>query len=380
MDVRAQSSGSYYQGTGQARGRAGTWLGALWEDKARLRRVLMIGGVAIVVVVALGVWLTGGRYVGTDDSYVRAAKLMVTTDVSGLVKTVDVRQGQHVKQGQVLFTIDPHPFEIAVANTKAAMEEARLGVISSEAAYQALVAQVNAQQAQVRLAQTTYNRYLALAKTNAIAPQTLDQARSTLMSAQATLVSLQQNARTQLDKLLGDPNLPPEKAPAFLQAQAAYDEAVRQLNHAVVRAPFEGDVTEVDALQPGTLVISALSSFSTTSAVGLVSTKDLWIEANMKETDLTHVHVGQPVDVTIDTYPGRDWQCHVGAISRASEGAFSALPSENASSNWVKVVQRIPLRISCDVKPSDPPLRAGMSAIVSIDTGMRRWNRMLSGR
>ena len=380
MDVRAQSSSSYYEGAGQTRGRASTWLGALWEDKARLRRVLMIGGVAIVAVVALGVWLTGGRYVGTDDSYVRAAKLMVTTDVSGLVKTVDVRQGQHVKQGQVLFTIDPHPFEIAVANTRAAMEEARLGVVSSEAAYQALVAQVNAQQAQVRLAQTTYNRYLALAKTNAIAPQTLDQARSTLMSAQATLVSLQQNARTQLDKLLGDPNLPPEKAPSFLQAQAAYDEAMRQLNHATVRAPFEGEVTEVDALQPGTLVISAMSSFSTTSAVGLVSNKDLWIEANMKETDLTHVRVGQPVDVTIDTYPGRTWQCHVGAISRASEGAFSALPSENASSNWVKVVQRIPLRISCDVKPSDPPLRAGMSAIVSIDTGMRRWNRMLSGR
>jgi len=380
MDVRAQSSGSYYEGARQSRGRASAWLGALREDKARLRRVLMIGGVSIVGIVALAVWLTGGRYVGTDDSYVRAAKLMVTTDVSGLVKTVDVHQGQHVKQGQVLFTIDPHPFEIAVANTGAAMEEARLGVISSEAAYQALVAQVNAQEAQVRLAQTTYNRYLALAKTNAIAPQTLDQARSTLTSAQATLVSLQQNARTQLDKLLGNPNLPAEKAPAFLQAKAAYDEAVRQLNHATVRAPFEGDVTEVDALQPGTLVISALSSFSTTSAVGLVSTKDLWIEANMKETDLTHVRVGQPVDVTVDTYPGRTWQCHINAISRASDGAFSALPSENASSNWVKVVQRIPVRITCDVKPSDPPLRAGMSAIVSIDTGMRRWSRMLSDR
>jgi membrane fusion protein (multidrug efflux system) len=161
-----------------------------------------------------------------------------------------------------------------------------------------------------------------------------------------------------------------------LQAKAALDEVQRQLDHAIVRAPFEGDVTEVDSLQPGTLVISALSSFSTTSAVGLVSTSDIWIEANMKETDLTHVHVGQPVSVEVDTYPGHDWQCHVNAISRASDGAFSALPSENASSNWVKVVQRIPVRINCDVHPSDPPLRAGMSAIVSIDTGHRRWSHL----
>ncbi|HWU54861.1 MAG TPA: biotin/lipoyl-binding protein, partial [Rhizomicrobium sp.] len=279
MDVRAQTQNSYYQGAEKPRGH--TWLSALWEDKQRLRRVLMIGAVAVVVVVSAVVWLTGGRYVGTDDSYVRSAKLMVTTDVSGLVKTVDIRQGQHVKQGQILFTLDARPFQIAVDNTKAALEEARLSVLSSEAAYQALVAQTAAQQAQVRLAQTTYTRYVALAKSNAIAPQILDQARSTLMSAEATLASDQQNARTQLDKLLGDPNLPPEKAPAYLQAKAAYDEAVRQLDHAVVRAPFEGDVTEVDSLQPGTLVISALSSFSTTSAVGLVSTTDLWIEANM---------------------------------------------------------------------------------------------------
>lgn len=376
MDVRAQASGTdFYQGSAKQ-----SWLGALWEDKARLRRVLMIGGVGVVVAVAAGAWLTGGRYVGTDDAYVRAAKLMVTTDVSGLVQTVDVKQGQHVKAGQVLFTLDAHPFEIAVANTKAALEEARLGVLSSEAAYQAAVAQVNAQAAQVKLAQTTYTRYLALAKSNAIAPQTLDQARSTLASAQATLAASQQTARTQLDKLLGDPNLAPEKAPSYLQAKAAYDEAVRQLNHATVRAPFEGDVTEVDALQPGTLVISALSSFSTTSAVGLVSTSDLWVEANMKETDLTHVHIGAPVSVTVDTYPGKTWTCHVNAISRASEGAFSALPAENASANWVKVVQRIPLRINCDVKPSDPQLRAGMSAIVEIDTGHRRWSRLFSDR
>jgi membrane fusion protein (multidrug efflux system) len=378
MDARTRQSGSSYYEAGYGRTRA--WLGDIWSDKARLRRVLIVFGVAAVVIGTLVVWLLGGRYVGTDDAYVRAAQLPVTTDVSGLVATVDVRQGQHVKKGQVLFTIDPHPFQIAVANAQAALEQARLNVLSEEATYRGLVAQVAAQQAQVRLAQNVLNRDAALAKANAIAPLTLDQARSAAASAQATLASLQQSAQTQLDKLQGDPNLPPERAPSYLQAKAALDEAQRQLNHTTVRAPFEGDVTEVDSLQPGTLVISALSSFSTTSAVGLVSTTDLWIEANMKETDLTLVKVGDPVSVTVDTYPGKTWDCRVGAISRASATAFSALPSENASSNWVKVVQRIPVRVNCDIRPSDPPLRAGMSAVVSIDTGMRRWHRMLVGQ
>lgn len=379
MDARAQSDTSYYQGEEAPKSHSG-WLGELWDDKQRLRRVLMIFGVSAVVIVALAVWLMGGRFVGTDDAYVRAAKLMVSPDISGLVKTVDVREGQHVKKGQVLFTIDRHPFEISVNNARAALAQSRMEVLSQEAGYRSATAQVAAQQAQVKLAQSVYNRDVALARANAIAPLALDQARSTQLSAEATLASLQQTAQTTLDKLLGDPNLPPERAPGYKQAQAALDEAQRQLDHTVVRAPFEGDVAEVDSLQPGTLVISALSSFSTTSAVGIVSTSDIWIEANMKETDLTHVKIGDPVSVTVDTYPGRDWQCHVGAISRASESAFSALPSENASSNWVKVVQRIPVRVSCDVKAGDPPLRAGMSAIVSIDTGMRRWNRMLSGQ
>jgi membrane fusion protein (multidrug efflux system) len=379
MDARAQSTTSFYEGAPKHRSRTRVWLGELWADKSRLRRVLMISGVSLVVFVALVLWLTGGRYVGTDDAYIHAAKLMVTTDVSGLVKTVDVHQGQHVKKGQVLFTLDPRPFQIVVSNAKAALAQARMDVLSSEAGYRSTMAQVAAQQAQVRLAQSTYARDLALAKANAIAPLSVEQAHSTLLSAQATAVSLQQTAQTQLDKLLGDPNLPPERAPEYLKAQSALDEAQRQLDHTIVRAPFEGDVTEVDSLQPGTLVISSLSSFSTTSAVGLVSTTDIWIQANMKETDLTHISVGNPVSVTIDTYPGRAWNCHIDAISRASDSAFSALPSENSSSNWVKVVQRIPVRVKCDLKAGDPPLRSGMSAIVSMDTGMRRWSRMFAG-
>ncbi|MDE2184454.1 MAG: HlyD family secretion protein [Alphaproteobacteria bacterium] len=355
------------------------WTEETLADKARLRRVLMIGGILAVAVVALATYLTGGRFAGTDDAYVRAAKLMVTPDVSGLVKTVDVVEGQHVRKGQVLFTLDPRPFQIAVANANAALAQAALDVKSQEAAYRGLTAQVAAQQAQVNLAAINYKRDTALARQNAIAPATVDQARIALQTAQATLAALQQNAQTQLDRLLGDPNLSPARAPSYLQAQAALDEAQRQLDHTVVRASFDGDVTEVDSLQPGTLVISALSSFSTTSAVGLVSTSNVWVDANMKETDLTHVRVDDPVDVTIDTYPGHTWHGRVDAVSRASDSAFSALPSENASANWVKVVQRIPVRVRLVLSPNDPPLRAGMSAVVTIDTGHRRWYRLLMG-
>ena len=191
-------------------------------------------------------------------------------------------------------------------------------------------------------------------------------------SAQATLASLQQTAATQLAKLNGNPNLPAEQTPAYLKAKAAVDEAQRQLDHAVVRAPFDGTVGEVDSLQPGTLVISAMSAFTTTSAVGLIG-KDVWIESDMKETDLTHVRPGAPVDITIDTYPGCNWNGHVDSVSAGSDSSFSALPAENASGNWVKVVQRIPgAHRHRPEGECDPPLRAGMSAVISIDTGKRR--------
>jgi len=354
-------------------------LGELWADKARLRRVAMIWGVAAVAAIALVLWLTGGRYVGTDDSYVHAAKLMVSTDVSGLVQDVDVREGQRVKKGQVLFRLDPKPFQIALNNAKAALAQTVQDVESTRATYKSIIGQMAAQQAQVSLAQITYDRYLALAKSNAIAPIQVDQARGTLQSAQATLISLKQNAGVQLAKLNGNPDLPATQAPAYLQAQSTVDEMQRQLDHAVVRAPFDGIVSEVDSLQPGTLVISAMSAFTTTSAVGLISTGNVWVEASMKETDLTYVRDGNPVKVTVDTYPGHTWMGHVDAISAASDSAFSALPAENTSGNWVKVVQRIPVRIKIDQKAGDPPLRAGMSVVISIDTGKRRWDRMLSG-
>jgi len=373
-DVRSE-----YAAAGQPSSPLKDFIARIRGDRALLRRILMLGGIGVVALVSLVLWLTGGRYVSTDDAYVQAAKLTVTTDVSGIVQDVDVREGQRVRKGQVLFRLDPKPFRIALANAKAQLEQQALMIQSMKQDYQRMLSDVAAQRAQVDLDQRNYVRYAGLLRSNAIAPAIYDQAKLTLASAQQQLRSLQQVADTQLAKLSGNPNILVAEHPQYLQAEAQVNEMQRQLNHAVVRAPFDGIVTEVDSLQPGTLVISALSSFSTTSAVGLVATSGAWVEAQMKETDLTYVRNGAPVTVEIDTYPGKTWAGHVDAISPGTGSAFSVLPAENASGNWVKVVQRIPVRIKIDRHPGDPELRAGMSTTVKIDTGHRRWYRMLFG-
>ena len=358
---------------------AGSLIGRLRADMALLRRVLMIGGIALVVIVALALWLFGGRYVSTDDAYVQSAKLMVTTDVSGLVKDVEVKEGQHVKKGQVLFRIDPEPFRIALLNAKAQLDRTALQIDGMKQDYQRMLANIASQRAQVELAQRNYDRYARLLKANAISESTYDNARLTLSSARNQLQALKHTADQQLAMLGGKTDIPTRQHPQYLEAEAKVKEAQRQLDHTVVRAPFSGVVAEVDSLQPGTLVISAMSAFSTTSAVGLVATDDTWVEAHMKETDLTHVQKGDPVTITIDTYPGHTWHGHVEAISASTGSAFSVMPAENASGNWVKVVQRIPVKIAIDRQSGDPDLRLGMSAIVDIDTGHRRWQRLLSG-
>jgi len=341
-----------------------------------LRLTLMIGGVVLVLGGVTAAYLTGGRYVGTDDAYVKAAQLAVTTDVSGMVEAVEVHEAQKVTKGDVLFRLDPEPFQIAVQNAKATLLQAELTVRSLKADYQRAVQQVSAQQAIVDVAKSTLDRYATLVKQGSIAKTQWDDQQATYLSAVATLSSLEQAADATLARLNGNPDLPLDNFPDVMKARAALAEAERQLDHAVVRAPFDGIVTAVSSLQPGTLIISAMSAFSTTSAVGLVSDRNLWIEAHMKETDLTRVHVGQAVDVTIDTYPDCRWQGSVEAVAAASGAAFSPLPSENISGNWVKVVQRIPVRISLDGSSCDARLSSGMSAVVSIDTGYKRWQHV----
>src|SRR5438552_4004110 len=188
--IQSEAAASSYVGTVRGRVPAGEdLLFRLKSDRGRLRRVLMIGGVVLVAGVSLGFWLLGGRYVGTDDAYIHAAQLMVSTDVSGLVHEVDVHQGQHVKAGQVLFRIDPGQFQIALDNAKENLAQVRLTLLSMKDDYARMLKDISAQQSQVAWNQATFNRYAKLLKLNSVAPAQYDQARFTLATSQSTLGS-----------------------------------------------------------------------------------------------------------------------------------------------------------------------------------------------
>lgn len=350
---------------------AKNYVSRLRKNRNRFRLTLMIGGAALVAVASLAFWLSNGRYVGTDNAYVRASKLMVSTDISGIVSEVDVKEGQHVKKDDVLFRVDPKPFRIALDSAKAQLELTRLTVESMKQDYRRIQSDIAGQQAQVDLARANYDRAAELVKTGSTSKANYDQMRYAYDSTGKRLQSLKDQAQVQLAKLGGNPDIEATKHPQYLQALSQADEAQRQLDHTVVRAPFNGVVTEVAALQPGTYLVSQTAALTNTGAVALVSTDNLWVEANMKETDLTNVKVGDPVTVDVDTYPGHEWNGTVESISPATGAEFSILPAQNTSGNWVKVVQRITVKVKLNIKPQDPQLRAGMSTNVSIDTGRR---------
>ena len=342
------------------------------SGRRRLRTLLMLGGIAVVMVAAAVFWMRGGRYVSADDAYVRAAKLMVSTDVSGLVTEVDVHEGEKVAANQVLFKIDPRQFQIALDQAKAQLGQVALSINATKEDYRRILNDIDAQSAQVDLAQTNFDRASSLLKTDFGTRATYDQTHFTLLAAQKTFQSLKQQAQVTLARLNGNADAPVETMPQWQQAKAQVDEAQRQLDHTVVRAPFAGIATQVDALQLGTYLVSQTAALTNTGAVGLVSTSHVWVDANLKETDLTYVKTGDPVKISVDSYPGRDWTGKVESISPASGSEFSILPPQNASGNWVKVVQRIPVRITVDQKEGYPPLRSGMSVVVDIDTGHKR--------
>jgi membrane fusion protein (multidrug efflux system) len=337
-----------------------------------LRPVLMLGGILVVIVGALYYWVSGGRYISIDNAYVRAAKLAVSTDVSGIVAEVAVKEGQHVSKGDLLFQLDPTPFRIALAGAEANLAQTALQMEAMKRDYQRMLRDIDAKQAQVQSDQATFDRYANLVKGGGVTRAEYDDARFRLAADQAQVESLKTQAQVQLARLGNDPNVDVRILPQYLEAKAKVDEARRQLAHTEVRAPFAGVATQVDTMQPGMYLAAS------TAGIGLVSTERMWIDANPKETDLTFVKPGDQAEVTVDTYPGRVWKGHVDSISPASGAEFSVLPPQNASGNWVKVVQRIPLRVVLDRKPDDPALRAGMSVVVDIDTGhVRHWRDLI---
>ena len=331
-----------------------------------LRPILMLGGILAVLVGSFTWWITGGRYVSIDDAYVQAAKLSVATDVSGLVAEVDVREGELVHKGQVLFRLDPRQFQIALDGAKANLAETALTLESMKRDYQRMLRDINAEQADVDMDQANFNRYAGLVKSGAVTRAEYDNARFKLAADQQAVAALREQAGVQLTKLSQVPNIDVTTTPQYHEALARVDEAKRELDHSVVRAPFDGIVTQVDQLQPGQYLAAS------TGAFGLVSSDHVWVEANPKETELTWVKPGDHATVDVDTYPGRTWHGVVQSIEPNSGSEFSILPAQNSSGNWVKVVKRIPLRVRVDRHPTDPPLRTGMSVEVEIDTGHRR--------
>ncbi len=327
-----------------------------------LRLLLMVGGVALVLVAAVTVWLESGRWVSISDSYARAGKLLVATDVSGVVKSIDVTEGEHVTKGQVLFRLDPLPFRIALDRARANLAAARVNAAAQQVDYQRMLEDAAAMAANVASDRIAFERAARLVGNSVVSRAQYDAARYKLAAASATLGSLQDQAQVQLIQIGGKPDLPVDELPAVAAARANVAEAQREYNDSIVRAPFAGIVTQVSNLQPGTYLPAA------TAAFGLVSDTNIWVEANPKETALTWVKPGDKVRVTVDTYPGRVWKGVVQSIAPASGAEFSVLPAQNASGNWVKVVQRIPLRIQLDPAKGAPPLRAGMSVTANIDT------------
>ena len=318
------------------------------------------------VLIAGAYWyVTGGRVMSTDDAYVEAETVGVSTDVSGIVKEIDVTENQHVDSGQVLYRLDPRQFQIALDNAKASLAQTALTIDSMKQDYTRMLSDVAAQQAQVGLDQATYDRYAALVRTDAVSKANYDQVRFTLELDKNKLDSLRQQAAVQLARLAGNPNIPVTQHPQYLQAKAQVDEAQRQLDHTVVKAPFAGIVTNVPSIAPGKYLAASTTAFY------LVDTDHVWVDATPKETELTYVQPGQTV--TVDTYPDAQWHGIVESVSPAAAQQFSLLPAQNTSGNWVKVVQRIPVRVRVDTSDDkEPPLRAGMSVEVDVDTGHAR--------
>jgi len=336
--------------------------------RGALRPILMLGGIALVIVASASYWLTGGRVVSIDDAYVRAAKEVLSTDVSGIVASVPVHEGQRVRQGDVLLRLDTNAFQIALAGARANLGGMVSTLNAMKLEYKRMLREVDVKQAQLESNQASYERFAGLIKNGGVTRSEYDNARFQVMADKQAVEALKVSAAVQLARLGGDPEVDVRTMSDYLQAAARVDEAQRQLDHTTIYAPFAGIVTQVDTVQPGMYLAAA------TAAFGLISDERIWVEANPKETELTHVKPGDPVELTVDTYPGRVWKAAVESIAPNSGSEFSVLPAQNTSGNWVKVVQRIPVRIKVEHKDGDPPLRAGMSVVADIDTGhVRSW-------
>ena len=333
------------------------------RKRRRVVRPLMFLLLPVVLAAGAYSYVTGGQIMSTDNAYVQADMVGVSTDVSGTVASIEVHDNENVTKGQVLFRLKQDSFETSLAAAKAQLGTVRNQILTLQASYKQSQAQIAQAEADIPFFEVSFKRQQDLAASSAGSKASLDQARHDLEGAKQKVIVAKAQAQAMLAQLGDDANQPVEQNPFYLQAQTGVDNAQRDLNDTVVKAAFDGVVTNVSALQVGAYLPSSQPAFS------LISTTRMWIAASPKETELTYVRPGQPVTITVDTYPGVTWKGSVASISPASGASFSLLPAQNTTGNWVKVVQRIPMRISIDDQAGKPPLRVGMSVTTDVDTG-----------
>jgi membrane fusion protein, multidrug efflux system len=329
-------------------------------------RWLLLFGVPFVgVVVALYMYAHGGRYEETENAYVKADIIAVSAEVSGRVIEVAARDNEPVAAGAPLFRIDPTPFEIDLARARAQMAVVRTEVQALRAEYRETLLEATEARERIDFLTRQLHRQELLKERGMSRIETYDEARHNLEMARARLASVEEGINRVRANLAGDPELAAERHPRYVEAKTAYDAAAVDLARTHIKAPAAGVVSNMK-LQPGEHVEKGAPIFS------LIRSGEVWIEANFKETQLTHMNAGQPATVVADAYPDAQWRAVVAAIAPATGAEFAVLPPQNATGNWVKVVQRIPVRIRVDQPAGQPALRAGMTVTVAVDTGRSR--------
>ena len=326
------------------------------------RRFVLLGVLpALAVLVGLGWWAASGRYVATENAYVKASIVAISADIDGRVVAVDVGDDQKVERGDLLFRIDPGTLEIEQDRAAALMVSAKHRIEGWRATYQEVQAEIDEAEERAAYFRQQADRQRALEQRGFSAAVRLEEAELELAAASKRVLALEQKRRAVLARLGGDPAIAAELHPAYREAVAEREKAALLLKKTTIRAPISGVVSRMK-LEPGEWVEEGEPVFT------IVDQEHSWIEANLKETQLTHVEVGQRVVVDIDSYPDHSWAGKVASISAATGAEFALIPPQNASGNWVKVVQRLPVRIEIDPAENLPPLRAGMTASIEIDT------------
>ena len=332
----------------------------------RLVRVLFLALGPLVVLTAGGFWYaTSGRIVSTENAYVEAEHILVTPAVDGMVTKVFVRDNQEVEQDQPLFQVDPMLFRLEWEKASAELDAIRYEIRSYRAAHRQAEAELRSARKEAAFLEKEYQRRALLGGGNALPKVELDRFRHQWQVAKERIPELKEKVGLMLANLGGNPDLAAEAHPRYRLLDAERAKTALDLERTMVRAPAAGRIANLD-LQAGEYVTGAKPVFS------LIANVAPWIEANLKETQLTHIHEGQSVTITIDAYPDHRWQGTVSGVSAGTGAVFSLLPAQNATGNWVKVVQRIPVRIAVFPAPDAPALRAGMSAEIEIDSGHER--------